>query len=457
MMKNKQLVLFLMLLTFVLSACDGVPNVENNIVDAVEDAVATAIAATKTASAPAAIDPTDEPTENSTEVVVNPTEPAATQVTCNPIHPGNSQIIIPSGASLTLRAAQNQLNLFNFNGAALATLTLTDISWPNSDQIHLASSNNAPPANLPIIYHSLSTSGETLKLSQNSVSSDLYPAPHYITIAGQDGGNYIAYSTSGTGTTGGWSSELFAGDYQNAGNNPSIQIRDEGDGYVLFPLTIQSNNGQAVGIWFTESMWGIGNIIFAPWRGLFYYDLQTYSVTEFISSDNIIAGLSPDNSWVAYAHNPAGNNPGQAQSQLNLKNLITCQEVVLLFNPASNLGGGWVKFSPNNQYVAWVEASGNNPMEATTRIRIAKIDGTILVDALPNTLSGLIGGEVPNRVMPFKWVEDHILAVEVGKDGLNDPFFVIWAPDPAFPIDPVLGANQSVLIGSGIGMGFIYP
>jgi hypothetical protein len=276
-------------------------------------------------------------------------------------------------------------------------------------------------------------------------------------MAGLDGGNFIAFSTSGTSTSGGWSSALYAGDYHHAGNNPPLVTRDEGDGYVLFPLAIQAYQGQAEGIWYTESMWGIGNINFAPWRGLFYLDLQTNVVTEFLATDKIIAGLSPDNSWVAFADNPSGNNPGQAQNLINLKNLITCQESVLQFNPATNLSGGWVKFSLNNQYVAWVETSGPNPMEATTRIRIAHIDGTILVDALPNTLGSLIGGEIPTRVRPFQWSDDHILAVEVGKDGIPDAFFVIWAPDPALPIDPVLGANQSVFIGSGIGMGFIYP
>ena len=155
--------------------------------------------------------------------------------------------------------------------------------------------------------------------------------------------------------------------------------------------------------------------------------------------------------------NPTSNNPGFAQNLLNLKNLITCQEVVLLFNPTTNLGGGWLQFSLDNQYVSWIEASGPSNMEATSRIRIAKIDGTILVDALPNSLGGLIGGEVPTRVFPFQWSDNHILAVEVGMDGVSDPFFVLWAPDPNFPLDPLLGANQSAPIGSGIGMGFIYP
>ena len=96
-------------------------------------------------------------------------------------------------------------------------------------------------------------------------------------------------------------------------------------------------------------------------------------------------------------------------------------------------------------------------MESTYRIRIAEINGTILIDALPDTLNGLIGGEIPTRVFPFGWSEDNILAVEIGVEGFDDPFFVIWAPDPIFPIDPALGANQSALIGSGIGIGFLYP
>ena len=451
-MKNKKLIAFLIILSIVLFACEGFPTPEVDPTPS-EDAVATAVSAIKTADAALA----DSPTEDPTEIVIDPTSTVETPIICDPIHPGQSTVLYPVGAALSLSATPEQLDLFDFESISLGSIDLPDLSWRNSDQIHLASSLSDTPANMATVYHSLFMGGQSLRLSQNNSSSELYGIPPLVRLTGEDGGPFISYSTSDSSASGGWVSELYAGDLQIAGNNPPILIRDEGDGYVILPLAIQLNNGQAAGVWYTESMWGIGNIIFAPYRGLFYIDLQTNDVTTFLSTDNIIAGFSPDNSWVAYAINPIGNNPGQAQNQLNLKNLITCQELVLPFSPTTNLGSGWLTFSLDNQYIAWIEAFGPSNMEATTRIRIAQIDGTILVDALPDTLGGLVGGENPNQVFPYKWVADHILAVRVSVNGFSDPFLVLWAPDPNFPIAPALGANQSALIGSGIGMSLIFP
>ena len=448
-MKNKKLLTFILVFTIVLFACEGFPTPENENTD-LEDSVGTAVAATKTSEASQG-DPPPAPTLEVTEA---PTTPAETPIMCQPIHPGTSPVSSASGVALSLSASDEQLDLFDIQGTSLGMISLPDLSWRNADQIHITAGLSGGIANIPTVYHALFVGGQSLKLNQNGISTDLNQISYLVTMTGAD--DFIAFSNSNSSVSGGWVSELYAGDYQTAGTNLPVLTRDEGDGYVIYPLSIQMNNGQAVGVWYTESMWGIGNIIFAPYRGLFYFDLQTNTVTTFLNTDNVIAGLSPDNSWVAYSLNPIGN-PGLPQNSLDLKNLITCQEVNLPFSPTTNLGGGWATFSNDNQYIAWYEAFGPNPMEATTRIKISQIDGTTLIDALPNTLGSLAGGEVPNRVIPFGWADDHTLAVIINIDAVPDPLLVLWAPDPAFPINPALGANQSVLLGSGIVMGFLYP
>ncbi len=450
MMKNKKILVFLIIFALVLIACDVLSPSENDVTVSV-DTIATAVSATKTADASSEGDPPPEPPQ---EVTETPTVPAETPVLCQPIHPGNSAVSTASGAALSLSTSDEQLDLFDIQGMSQGLIALPDLSWREPNQVHFAAGTSGGFANIPTIFNAMFVGGQSLRYNQNGSTSDLYPVNYFVTMVGAE--NYIAFSNSDSSASGGWISELFAGDYQTAGTNPPILTRDEGDGYVIYPLSIQVNNGLAIGVWYTESMWGIGNIIFAPYRGLFYFDFQTATVTTFLNTDNVIAGLSPDNSWVAYSPSPSGN-PGLAQNSLDLKNLITCQEVILPFDPTTNLGGGWATFSPDNQYIAWYEAFGPNPMEATTRIKIAQINGSTLIDAIPSTLGSLAGGETPSRVIPFGWADDHILAVVVNIDSVPDPLFVLWAPDPAFPLDPALGANQSALLGSGIGMGFLYP
>ncbi len=107
--------------------------------------------------------------------------------------------------------------------------------------------------------------------------------------------------------------------------------------------------------------------------------------------------------------------------------------------------------------VAWLEASGTSPMEANYRLRVAKIDGTLIVDSPISNLTGLVGGETPSWMVIGGWGANHILVLEMHLQGYSAPLIVMWAPDPNQPLAPVLGANQSVPNGEGRFLGFVYP
>ena len=294
-----------------------------------------------------------------------------------------------------------------------------------------------------------------LTLNQNDSPYQLGQAPEVVAITGAEGGPTIAYSRSSSGPNG-WISFLHSANYTDIGTSNPLLTRDQSDGYVLYPLAVHVANGQAQGVWYTESMYGIGNIIFAPYRDLLYLDLGNNQVTSYLGTNTIVAGFSPDQTWVAYAPG-TGASPGQAQSSLTLKNLVTCQEVTLIFHPDSNLGGGWVYFSPDSQMVAWLEASGSSPMDAQLRLRVAHIDGTIFVDSPISSLTGLAGGETPQWISIGGWIANHLLVLNVSMLDYTSSLMVMWAPDPAQPLDPALGANQSIPLGDGIFMGFLYP
>jgi hypothetical protein len=434
-MKIKAILIVLLLTTL---AClngngEGQPSVSP------EDAISTSASATLTAEASGAQQ-----------------EPPITQAPsiCQPQHPGAQSLQLPSAIAIGSTADVNLINIVDFQGNALGSKTLTGLSWQDPNQIHFAAGLAGGILLIPVPFHSLAN-GDTLKLEQNGTVSQLAQISGFLVITGENGGGYIAYSQYSSVPTG-WSSTLYATPYGDAATAQVRVTRNEGDGHVIWPLAIHTANGQAQGIWYTASMYGIGNIIFHPYRDLYYLNLSNNQVTNYLGNNAVLAGFSPDHTWVAYGQDP-GSSPGQAQSSLTLKNLITCQEVTLNFHATSNLGGGWVTFAPDNQMVAWLEASGPNPMEATLRFRVARIDGTIIVDSPISSLTGLAGGEIPSWVTPRGWADNHLVILEIQIMGSTNPMVVMWAPDQTQPIDPVLGANQSVLLGNGNYMGFLYP
>jgi hypothetical protein len=152
-----------------------------------------------------------------------------------------------------------------------------------------------------------------------------------------------------------------------------------------------------------------------------------------------------------------GGTPGVIRNGLTLRNLSTCQETYIPFNAASNLGGGWVVFSPDNQFVAWSEAGGPSNMEATFRIRVARTSGESLLDAPIADMTGLLGGEAPDGLRPVGWIANHILVVEAYLQILHHDVVIVWAPVSGQPLNPALGAHQSIPVADGSFLGFVYP
>lgn len=434
-MKIKAVLIVLLLTTLACLNGDG----ESQPTLSPQDEISTSVAATLTVEAGGA-----------------QSNPPNTQAppACQPQHPGAQNLQLPTAVAEGSPTDTNLINIVDFQGTSLGSKTLTGLSWQDPDQIHFAAGLSGGIPSIPVPFHSLAN-GDTLKLEQNGTVSQLAQISSFLVIAGENGGGNIAYSQYSS-VPAGWSSTLYATPYGDAGTAQVRVTRDEGDGYVIWPLAVHTVNGQAQGVWYTEAMYGIGNIIFQPYRELFYLNLSNNQVTNYLGNNAVIAGFSPDQTWVAYGLDP-GSTPGQAQGSLILKNLITCQEVTLNFHATSNLGGGWVVFAPDNQLVAWLEASGANPMEATHRLRVARIDGTLVVDSPISSLTGLAGGEVPTWIVLGGWADNHLLILEVHITGSTNPLIVLWAPDQTQPLNPALGANQSVLLGDGNYMGFLYP
>lgn len=405
------------------------------------DEIATIVSATLTAQA--------APPPVATEPPPAATPPPA----CLPLHPGAQSLSLPGAI-----AAGNAetITFYNFQGGAIALRPATGITWMSENQVHLAGVISQGVNNFPIVYYSLQNGG-TLKSNVNNAITNLASAPNLMAIKGAEGNPYLAFDT--IDMMAGSVNQVYAGSLAELpGLQPHMTWnppQQGGPGNAIQSMAIHFTAGQAQGLWFTYTMYGIGNINFPPYRGLSYLDLGNNQATEFIAPTLALGGMSPDQTLVAYATG-AGGSPWITNGFL-IRNLVTCQETSISLNPVSNLGAGFMVFSPDNQFVAWMEASGPSNMEAEFRLRVARTDGTSVFDAPAANLSGFLGGETVSFPRPVGWASNHLLLMEIYSETLNQSVLVLWAPDPAQPLDPALGANQSVPIADGTFVGFVYP
>lgn len=327
----------------------------------------------------------------------------------------------------------------------------------DAGRMHIAGNLGMGVNNIPLVFITFENTG-TIKQNINNVVSVVATVPNVMLFTGAEGNPFLSWVT--IDMTHQWTNRLFASDLASIpGAQPLWTWTPPQNGLpgnALQPLAIHMVNGQATGIWFAYTMQGIGDILFAPWAGLEYFDLASHQTTEFIPSNSSIGGLSPDQSFVAFGPGQAGH-PGHINGSFTIKNLITCQTTQFPLEADSNMGGGDMIFSPDGQMVAWEEASGPSPFEANFRIKVAHTSGDVFFNAPIANMKSLLGGETPQYLTPVGWISNHILVLQANLGQAHPSVLILWAPDPAQPIDPVLGANQSIVVGDGSFMGFVYP
>jgi hypothetical protein len=445
---KKTLIPFFILILIVSLACDIVISPGE-----VQDPVGSAVAATQTAQGGAA---TPEPPPTPTAEGSTPADtPAGTPApACQPVHPGPQALPLPLGVAAGF---DEVVTVKNTEANLLATRPVGGMTFMESDRIHLAGNFALGADSFPIVYFTLQ-GGDKLRLNENNLLSDLAPAPNLVSMAGAEGDPFLAYVAVDMMDQS--TNRLYAGDFHAlSGAQPILTwIPSQGVniGNAIHPLAVHRSGGSADGLWFTYTMWGIGNLNYPPYNGLFFLDLATAQGVEYIGPADALGGISPDQTMIAYGAGQGGT-PGLIQGGVTIRNLISCQETYIPFNPASNLGGGWMVFSPDNQFIAWTEAGGPNNAEATFRMRVARTNGVSLFDAPTASMTSLLGGEPPTVLRPVGWVANHLVIVEAYLPFINRAVLVVWAPDPSQPLNPVLGANQSAPINDGTFLGFVYP
>ncbi len=378
--------------------------------------------------------------------------PPTAAPTCQPPHPGLESVIWPAGFGVG-NGDTGDLKIYDTRGNLLSSHNLPGLT-PYAE-VHFSSLAAGPS----VTYYTFDAGGQ-LRVYRQQQMNTLLNNGDLVWVKGANGTEALVYVVveSNPSVTG-WQSSLYTANAQTLSvSSTAALFRDMNDGYIHKPLGVRAANGQVTGVWYTLSMWGIGDINWAPYSSLQYADLTTGQTTQFLGADDRVIALSPNYGMVAFAPNGSQNRPGDALVVRDLAR--TCQDIRIPWEASSNQGGGQAAISPDNGMIAWVEASGPDAMSATFRLRVAQLSNgsyTDLVNAPLSQLSGLGGGVAPTLAYPLAWVDDHVLLLGLYLPGDSTPHLVLWAPDPNRPLDPALGANQSALVAAGDFVGLVYP
>jgi len=378
--------------------------------------------------------PTIEPSDTTPSVPYSPGS------SCQPQPPPSLTLPLPAGLAAIVPGSET-VELINWDGNVLQNRDAAGLVFEDPEFLHVAGPISQGPIALPVVYHALENGG-WLKVNVQGAASPLVESPMTVKIAGAAGAPFIAYSNYDTAPTG-WISFLYAGYVDALTGAAPLLTRDEGDGYVFFPIAVRAPNGQAEGVWYTLSLYGIGNIIFPPYRGLYYLDLGTSQITGYLGFDYQFSALSPDQTWLAYREGGSSAQPG-----IHLRNMQMCYEIYIALDPTSTLGAGYVVFAPDNSKVAWIEASGDVMAVIDLRVRVATTAGVIVAEAPMANLYGLAGGEELSWIRPAGWIDDNQVLYEMAL--LDWSGLVITRAEANFnnPIPLAIGRDF---------MGFYYP
>ena len=337
------------------------------------------------------------------------------------------------------------LTYFNLLGQIITELKTPGSSFAGSKHVHIAGSISSGPIQVPIVYAAYQPQ-EALMVNINDEVATLVKTTYFNRLAGAPGLSAMAYSMNNPdGTT--IESSLFVGTLQSLPDAAAIITEENTEALVIVPLAVDATADAIQGVWYSKSPWGVGgDIVFAIDRGLYYYDKATTQVAELLDSGQNIQGLSLDRKYAASLINKQ-NQP----IKLQVVNLKSGEIKVLPLDATSDRGGGDASFSPDNNYIAWMEASGSHMAEVPdfrSRIRVAQLPNVsgLIHDIQDTKFAALLGSSSVSRMNPVGWLDTHTLLIEVRQE--------IWEKVTLVEMDVTTGGLSIFCQGSFVG--FVY-
>jgi hypothetical protein len=310
------------------------------------------------------------------------------------------------------------LTYLDVNGQIISEIQTPGIGFADPENVAIAGIAIPGQPLPPIIYRSWEPE-QALMANMNGHISTLRQTKSFLSLKGAPGQSALAFSEVVLSTDNFPHSFLYAGNSTNLGSIGSFyDLIDEPAYMALMPVGVEAVSGEPQGIWYTKTAWGIGgaDLIFPITRGLYFFDLTNGDNLQYVDADRCFQGISPD-----LSHAGTVNFDMAGDRAMTIINLTSSQQTSFAIDPASDRGAGFAVFSPNNQFAAWLEASGSmisEPSNFHPRVRIGDVqNGNVVRDLIDASAAQAINSDQVIFMRPAGWLNDETLLVEVrGRD-----------------------------------------
>jgi hypothetical protein len=335
------------------------------------------------------------------------------------------------------------LSTYNLKGELITEVPALGMAKAGSPtSVHVAG-RFADEETLPIVYISTENDGSLQYFDDGEIIT-VAITPNISYLIGTLGQSSMVYTTA-VFKENALVSELFIGDLETLYEAEPVMVRTDSAGWTFRPMAITMVGEQPIGIWYSLTPWGIGgDIVFEPRQGLFYLDLTSNRVAEHVDPSINPSSFSPDLTWLAYTMDD------MEQPLIIMPDLDTERAITFPLAAESNRGAGNAVFSPDNQFVAWMEGSGMRLAavpDFNILIRIASTEGEIITEFPANAVAEAVGTQDIQWIEPVGWLDEETLLLQV--------HFDTWAQTDIVRVK-YDGSDISSL-ASGSFAAFIYP
>ncbi|MDO9545161.1 MAG: hypothetical protein Q7J07_00230 [Pelolinea sp.] len=328
--------------------------------------------------------------------------------------------LIPDGVLVN---TDNQLSLtyLDTNGQVITEIQTPGIGTAEPDNVAITGPVIPGQPFPPVIYHSWEP-GQGLMANTNGQVATLRQTNYLLSLIGAPGQSALIFSEVQIDADNFPHSFLYSGNPENLGTVGSFyDLVDAPNYWALKPVGIKTISGQAQAVWYTKTAWGIGgaDLIFPITKELSLFDLTNGDNLQYLSTNRSFQGISPDLTYAGSIDMDASGN--RAMTVINLSNN---QQTTFSLDPNSDRGAGWVVFSPDNRFAAWLEANGSiisDPYDFDPRVRVGEIQTGGVIGALEATAAAqVINGDQVTFMRPAGWLDTKTLLVEVRGENWGD-------------------------------------
>ena len=343
---------------------------------------------------------------------------------------------------------QHGITAYDRSGLVLGELQTA----PMTGKVHAAGYITDGVMSTPLVFWNFDAEKPGLRLSFN-LGGNITPlleladsnAVNFTDMIGVPASPVIAYSTMQYEENGAMiRSKIYLAEYQSLASASPILVMDSRESKYITPLAIRLEDQKPVGIWFTYHLFGIGGTpaLFTNNSGLYYFDIPSNTIYEFLSADKTFNNLAVNQAYATWVQSNSGD--------MQVTDLINGQTVSFPKLPESEWSAGYGIVSPSGGYIAWEEGINLIPgLEAPIfTVRIGTMDGNILREYPHVNFAKTSELGMETYIQLLGWLSDEILLVGVDQHGKEGEEVIVAVN---------VNANEVTFFARGDFAGLGYP